>query len=336
MKIKNINRHFVLGLASFLFLVSTHNASALTISPARIEVSGDAGTSITKEITLSSDSKLADETFYVTYSNFEADGETGSPKFVEPKGDIGTWMTSEKIISLKPNESKKVSFTIAIPKDAYSGGHYGAIFFGNNPGDAGQVSVGAKTGTIILLTVNGSVVEAGGLSSFGTIGSKKVFNSLPVSFSYKWRNDGNDRVKPAGNITVRNMFYMPVTKIEANPVSGNILPHSTRNFADNLTWSNYPLSKDEVISKSFFGQASYQWKNFALGMYFANLDLVAGTTHSTKTAIFFVLPWQLIVIILVILIAIFFIGRMLLKAYNKSIIEQARMAVKTPDDASHA
>ena len=338
MNIKNINRKFVLVMASFLLLVSSHSAQALTISPARLEVSGDPGTSITKEITLSNDSKTADETYYVTYSNFEAQGETGSPRFVDPTNDLGTWMTSDKMVTLKPNESKKVSFTINIPKDAYSGGHFAAIFFGNNPGDAGQVSVGAKTGTLILLTVTGNVLEAGGLSSFTTVGNNRIFNTLPVSFQYRWKNDGNDRVKPSGQVTIRNMFYLPVATIDANSVSGNVLPHSTRLF-DGIVWTNYQLTQGEVIPSSFFGRVSYQWKNFAMGPYFAKLNLAYGVdnkNHSSKTDIFFVFPWQLIIIILVILAIVLFIGKKLLKAYNRNIIAQARMAIKTPDDASHA
>lgn len=337
MNIKNINRSFVLIIALFLLLVSAHQAQALTISPARIEIQGDPGTTITKEITLSNDSKTAEQTFYVTYSNFEAQGETGSPLFVEPKGDLGTWMTSDKTVTLLPNESKKVAFTITIPMDAYSGGHFAAIFFGTSPAEGGQVSVGAKTGTLILLTVTGTVKEAGGLASFTTANNQKIFNALPVSFEYRWKNDGNDRVKPTGNVTIRNMFYVPVATIDANSVSGNILPHSTRRF-DQIVWSNGTPANNETVSNSFFAQAAYQWKNFAMGPYFAKLSLIYGTDklESHKTVIFFVLPWQLSIIILIILLVIFFGGRHLLKSYKKSVLEQARLSMNVPNDASHA
>ena len=338
MNIKNINRSFVLGIASFLFLATFHNASALTISPVRMELSGDPGTSITKDITIFNDSKTVDETYYVTYSNFESQGESGSPSFVEPKSDLGTWISSpEKTVILKAGETKTIPFTMTIPKDAYSGGHFAAIFFGNSP-EGGQVSVGAKTGSLVLLTVTGKVLEAGGLSSFGTVDHKSSYNALPISMEYRFKNDGNDRVKPEGKVTVRNMFYIPVTTINANNVSGNILPHSTRLFSG-IDWTYNTTNTKEIIPKSFFGAVSYQWKNFALGPYFVHLDLAYGsnTTHSIKNIMLFVLPWQLLIIIIIILAILIFGGRAILKSYNKSIIERARMGMtNTPGDANHA
>lgn len=344
MKIKNIKNQLVFLMATaFLFLAYSNSAQALTVSPARIEVSGDPGTTIIKEITLSNDSQAGEETYYISYANFEAQGETGSPLFVPPKSDLGTWMTTqEQAVTLKANESKKIQLSINVPKDAYAGGHFAVIFFGNNPNSGeGQVSVGAKTGTLILLSVNGDVLEAGGLVSFNTIKNKFFFNSLPIGLEYRFKNDGNDRVKPSGDIKIRNMFYIPVKTIDANAVSGNVLPHSTRLF--NSEWIKYkPELNSESSSKSFlnqyFDRVSYQWKNFALGLYMAKLNLTYGVSenHSSKTAFFFVFPWQLLIIIIIVLVVVFFIGRKLVKRYNRRIIERARLGiVNNPNDPDH-
>ena len=321
----------------FVFI---QKASALTISPARIEVSGDAGTTITKDITLYNDSKNGTETYYVSYSNFEAQGETGSPKFVEPKNDLGTWMTTPgESFTVEAGGSKIIPLTITIPKDAYAGGHFSVVFFGNNPNakDGGQVSVGAKTGTLVLLTVNGDVLEAGGLADFKTKDSKIFYNSLPISFQYRFKNDGNDRVKPEGDITIHNMVYFPTAHIDANAVSGNILPHSTRLFDIDWTKSDSKVKVSNTAISSFFERASYQWENFAVGPYIAKIDLSYGTegNHSSKYAFFFVFPWQLLIIIFVILVIVFFIGKKLIKRYNKYIIKKARIGKHTQSDAHH-
>ena len=231
-------------LFGFVFI---NKVSALTISPARIEVSGDPGTTIKKEITLFNDSKNSSETYYTSYTNFESQGETGSPRFVEPKNDLGTWMKTDSSVTLQAGKSITIPLTITIPKDAYSGGHFAVVFFGNNPDpkNGGQVSVGAKTGTLVLLSVNGDVLEAGGLADFKTKDNQKFYNSLPVAFQFRWKNDGNDRVKPEGNITIHNIFYYPTEKIDANAVSGNILPHSTRLF--DIDWIKNPM--DENVNK---------------------------------------------------------------------------------------
>jgi uncharacterized integral membrane protein len=341
MKIKNINSSLIFFAVVFvLFFISHNSAQALTISPARIEISGDPGTTITKQITLFNDSKAGEETYYVSYANFEAQGETGSPLFVEPKGDLGTWMNAGQSVTLKANESKTIILTINIPVGAYSGGHFAVVFFGNKPDEAGQVSVGAKTGTLVLLSVNGDVLEAGGLASFNTKNNKFFYNTLPVGLEYRWKNDGNDRVKPEGEITIRNLFYIPAARINANAVSGNILPHSTRLF--NIEWLKYKADTNEAPGGSFINQffkrASYQWKNFAVGPYMAHLDLYYGaqnTNHSSKNVFFFVFPWQLLVIIFIVLAVVIFIGKKLLKRYNKNIIEKARLGMNTPSEANH-
>ena len=321
---------FLLLLVFFMFFFFHNDAHALTLSPARIEVSGDPGTTVSKDITLLNDSNST-ETYYVTYSNFEAQGETGSPLFVEPKDDLGTWMTTVDSVTLAPNETKTISLNINIPKDAYAGGHFAVVFFGNSP-KGGQISVGAKTGTLLLLSVNGNVLEAGGLASFNTLGHKFFYNTLPVSLEYRWKNDGNDRVKPEGLVTIHDMFYIPVDQIDANPVTGNILPHSTRLF--NLEWVKKPADPNEVppttFIPAFFNKVSYQWDNFAVGLYFAKLNLTYGNAnnmHSNRTAVFFVFPWQLMLCIFVVFMIGFFIGRIFLKKYNRYIIRKATSSI---------
>lgn len=308
-----------------------YKAEAITLSPARIEVNADPGTTITKDITVYNDQEKA-ATYYISYSNFEAQGETGSPRFVEPKSGLGTWMDAGKSVYLEPGQSKNIPLSIKIPSDAYAGGHFAVVFFGTVPEskDGGQVTVGAKTGTLVLLSVSGDVLEAGGLADFKTKDNKFFYNSLPIEFQYRFKNDGNDRVKPEGNLTIKNILYISRAKINANAVSGNILPHSTRLF--DLEWIKYKTeedSTDKTFIKSYFDKVYYQWKNFAVGPYMAKLDLVYGTEdiHTTKYKFFFVFPWQLLIIIIVILTGVYFVGKKLIKRYNNYIIKKAKLHV---------
>ena len=48
--------------------------------------------------------------------------------------------------------------------------------------------------TQILLSVKGNVLEAGGLLDFKLKDNKIFYNSLPVSFIYRFKNDGDDRI----------------------------------------------------------------------------------------------------------------------------------------------
>lgn len=306
-----------------------NRALALSLSPARIEINGNPGETIQKELLLINESDTIIGTYYSSYANFEASGDTGNPSFVEPKYDIDTWMEVPDAINLKPKEAKKVDLIIKIPTNAEPGGHFGAVFWGTSPNTPGSgVSIGAKTGVLVLLSVNGEVKESGGLVDFSVANNKFWHTTLPVSFTYRFKNDGGDRIKPAGKITMRNIVYLPSDKIDANPTSGNILPNSTRRF--NVDWIKYERAKDYIAPTNkfskFFDDALYEWRNFAFGPYFAKLNLLYGTeaTRVTKTAFFFVFPWQLLICLIVILSLIYFGGKKLIKRYNRYIIQRAQ------------
>ncbi|MEK7585897.1 MAG: hypothetical protein AAB477_01525 [Patescibacteria group bacterium] len=325
---------FIIIIIGVLF--SANLASALSLSPARIEISGNPGESLTKEVTLINEND-GTETYYSSFANFEASGDTGNPSFVVPKNDIGTWMNAPSVLTLKPKESKIVNLSINIPKNAEPGGHFGAIFFGNSPSDANSgVSIGAKTGILVLLSVSGDVKEAGGLVDFNTIDNKFWYNTLPVSFTYRFKNDGGDRIKPVGKIVMHDLFYIPEDKIDANPTSGNILPSSTRRFEVN--WIKNPNPKDYVAPSGrfaqFFDTALYQWHNYAFGPYMAKMDLLYGTEalRATKNVFFFVFPWQLLIFLAIIFIIVFWGGRKLIKRYNRHIIKKARAGMSMPND----
>jgi hypothetical protein len=204
-------RHYakllLLTLVSFIVFVYAPSAFALTVTPVRVEIQGDPGQVIVKPISLINEQNTP-VTLYSSFSNFESQGESGNPAFVEPKSDLGTWMKTDESITLTPKQTKTVNVTITIPKDAYAGGHFAVVFFGTQPKNIDNkpgVGIGAKTGTLILLSVSGDVKEAGGLLSYTTKDHTFFYNTLPVSFQYRFKNDGNDRVKPQGNITLHDL-----------------------------------------------------------------------------------------------------------------------------------
>lgn len=313
------------GFFSFPFFY-TH---ALTISPPRIELRVDPGETITENLTLTNE-KDTTEQFFVSFENFEAQGESGTPFFVEANSGLGTWISSQNVITLGPRESKIIPFTIKVPQNADAGGHFASIFWGTNPNQrGGQVSIGAKVGTLILLSVNGEILEDGGLLSFNTLNKQFFYKTLPVNFEYRFQNDGNDRIKPVGNTIIRNTLFIPTEKINPNPSEGNVLPGSTRRYE--FKWIEYERDKDYVSREGAFGKffenATYQWKNFALGLYSAQLKLEYGQENNktSKTVFFFVFPWELTVILVLVILISYFGGKKLIRKYNKYIIEKAKI-----------
>lgn len=332
---------YIIAIFALLVFGYSNHVFAMTITPVRYEVQGNPGETVTKEMTIINEYNTS-VTYYSSFANFEAQGETGSASFVEPKDDIGTWITTESSVTLLPGEQKTVNFSIKIPQNAEPRGHFGVIFWGTSPetnAEGKQLAVSAKTGLLVLLSVSGNVKEGGGLLVFSTLNNQFWYNSLPVSFIYRFQNAGGDRIKPAGAIQIRDTAFLPTKKLDANPVNGNILPNSTRKFS--IDWVKYvePEGAPAIngVVKNFFHRAIYQWKNFAVGLYSANLSLVYGLQqqHVNQRVFFFVFPWQLLICLIVLLLIIFFVGKKLINRYNKFIINQARSAIKTPEDASH-
>lgn len=326
----------IIILSVFLYPSSV---KALTLTPVRFEISGNPGDVLTEEITLTNEGE-SPETYFVSYSNFEAQGENGDPAFVEPKEGLGTWInTPYSSVVILERQQRVIPFTITIPKDAVPGGYFSVIFWGSSPSGGSGVSVGAKTGILVLLSVNGDVKEDAGLFDFNTKNKQFWYSTLPVSFEYRLKNDGGDRIKPQGKITIRDTIFLPAEYLDANKTGGNVLPVSTRKF--NVDWIKYERPKDytppsNLVTK-FFSDAYYQWRNFAVGLYSANLNVAYGKEgiHSKSTTFFFVFPWQLVLVMLLIFIIIFWGGKKLIKRYNKFIIDKARVGMHLPPTSSN-
>ncbi len=296
--------------------------SALTISPARIELNSDPGGLVSDSFLLINEQEN-EQTYYTSVENFEAQGESGTPNFTTSKEGLASWVEVTSQITLKKGERAKIPFTVHVPKDADAGGHFAAIFLSTVPPStkAGEVAVGAKVGMLVLLRVNGDVKEGGGVVSFSLKDNSHFATELPIQFMYRFSNSGNDRVNPTGEITIRNMIGVVTEHLNANPNVGNVLPNSTRRFE--VTWGEEePLPP----SASFFSRVGYEARNFAFGVYSANMTLSFGAAStSSNSTLFFVFPWHLMTVVIIALALIFFIGRSLIKRYNRWIIKQAQL-----------
>ena len=315
----------ILGTLTIATLaVSILSVQALTISPARAELTGDPGETVPGSFTLIN-ALDTEQTYYTSVENFEAQGETGTPNFTTSKEGLPSWVTVEQKITLKKGERLVVPYVVTIPKDADSGGHFGAIFLSTVPPAAGegQVSVGAKVGMLLFLKVTGAIKEQAGVSSFFLKDGDNVLTSVPVDFVYKFKNDGNDRVKPEGELVIKNIFGMKVSSVDVNKTKGdNVLPASTRRF--DIRYGDVDAPK---VSAPFFEHVAFQKENFAIGMYTANLTLRFGNSGVTDASLSYIMfPWQLLSVTAGILLITIILLVALIKHYNRWIIKQARKA----------
>ncbi|MEK7557522.1 MAG: hypothetical protein AAB538_06075, partial [Patescibacteria group bacterium] len=154
-------------------------AYALTVSPAKVEITADPGQTIRGEIELFNEQEET-KTFYASYENFESRGDSGAPYFIGAKNGLATWIQTDSNFTLAPGERLQVPYTIAIPTSAKPGGYFAAIFFGSQPAQGtggGEVTIGGKIGVLVLLKVSGEVEESAGLVDFSSKDGGRFFST---------------------------------------------------------------------------------------------------------------------------------------------------------------
>ncbi len=312
----------------FFVVISAIPASAMTVSPVRIELSGDPGHIIQSSFKITNDEQETKK-LYTVFENFEALGETGTPHFTKAKEGLATWLRAPSEIEITAGETKTVDFSVEIPAVTEPGGYFAAIFLSSVPpaSTPGEVAIGSRIGSLVLFRVNGDIKTGGSLLEFATKDKKKVYSALPINFYYRFNNTGADRVLPKGSLTIKNTIGLSSAIIDVNPSQGNVLPDSIRRFE--IWWRSKhdteAVPKFPPENQSFIESVKYQWNNFAFGHYSARLAIDYGNADPAKaTFSLWVFPWQLLLVELIILLLLFIILRFGLRRYNKWIIKRAR------------
>ncbi len=350
--VKKYNK-FLIVLSVVLFsLVSfslKNRAYALT-QPTKVEIDGEPGKVFSGTLELYNEQEQ-EITFYLSYQNFEARGEGGSPAFLDYDGNgLASWIKTSQSITLKPKERIEFPYEIQIPQDSEPGTYLAAIFFGNTPPQAmegGQVTIGTKLGTLLFLNLPGAKVEGAGVTEFSTEGGK-FFSYLPLNLYYRFSNNSALKVMPFGSIDIKCLFGRTMGTLDANISKGNVLPNSVRKFV--ITWDK--LRQDNVNEKeekteettvkpgeklSFFDAVKIQMKNFAFGKYTATLNVKYGENLSaTKETSFWVIPWQLLSLIIAALVLIIMIFKAMMKRHNKKLIEMVKKEALTSQQSTIA
>lgn len=298
------------------------SAYALTVSPAKIEITADPGQTVRGEIELFNEQGET-KTFYASYENFESRGDSGAPYFTGAKGGLATWVSTASDVTLASGERIPVPYTISIPTNAKPGGYFAAIFFGSQPAQGtsgGEVTIGGKIGVLVLLKVSGDVEESAGLVDFGVLNGQRFFSALPVTLEYSFNNTGGDRVVPRGEIKVKNTLQLTSATLLANENEGSVLPNSTRRFE--VVWGE---KQNDDEKRGFFDTALTQITDFHFGWYSAKMQVMWGESAQTASASysFFIIPWQLLTVAIVILGLAWFVFKVWVSRLKRRILAEA-------------
>lgn len=247
-------------------------------------------------------------------NDFTAAGEDGTPKILMNNDDsnnpysMKNWVDPPASLNLVPRQIKTMAITLNVPANASPGGHYGIIRFTATPPSlkGSGVSLSTSLGALMLLTVNGDIKENLSVKEFSVNHNGKngkVFQSGPLNFVERLQNTGNIHEQPVGQVTVKDMFGRKLATVNVDLPPKNILPSSIRKFSESLDSS-------VIGNKKLFGK------------YTASLKITYGKNKQmlSSSLSFWVIPYKLIAIVIVALIAGFFILRYALRRYNRYII----------------
>src|SRR3989344_915171 len=270
------------GTLSLLFIFCTlfafkpertnaQDSLSLSVTPPIFQLNvkpGDTWTSALKLV----NSNPYDLTLYTIPVNFNSSDEEGHAEFrpiLDTAGnsvDLASWIDITREPILIPREkSVDITFTIRLPKDASPGGHYAAILVGTQPPNTQKqgeiVRISSFVSSLIFIRVPGDIREEGYIQSFS---SENVFYQKPdVSFTLRFENMGNVHLRPAGDITIYNMFGRERGKIPINDTDGdfgNVLPKSVRRF--DFDWkgdgSIFEIGKFSAVATLTFGSDGRQ------------------------------------------------------------------------------
>lgn len=291
------------------------NGQALEIAPPVLTLTADPGEKVTAKIKLRDISKGK---LIVTneITDFTASGEDGTPKLLQPGESspysLRDWIQPLPQLLLNPRQVKSLDVTVNVPANASPGGYYGVVRFTAIPPDQERsgVSLSASLGALVFVKVNGKAHEAMSIEDFsvkhGSLGGP-VLESAPLTFTEKLKNTGNMFEKPAGQVIITDMFGKEVGRVNVNLEGGYVLPDSTREFSQEFD--------ESVIGNKFL-----------FGFYKAHLEVTYGSDKQIVTSdiSFWVIPYRLIGIIILVLIVGFFVLRNAVRRYNKHIIQKSQ------------
>ena len=323
------------GLGGMLFFIPA-DSLAMTISPPVQELVADPGATIRGVVKLFNDENQT-KTLYADIQTFTAKGEKGEPGFLEQEIDenmLAHWIKLSSIqVVLEPGQRQEIPYIIQIPPLADPGGHYAVIFWSTQaPAIKGTgVAIASKIGTLVLLRVQGEIIEQGRLLDFSLKDKKKFYAHLPIDFMVYFENSGNTHLKPYGEIKISNLLGRQTDSVKVNiaidpngieaPV-GNVLPQTRRMFENSWVKNN-----SAETAQGFLKTLKYEKDNFAFGRYQALLHLQYGAQAESiqSQLVFWVLPWHLILVVLLGAMVLICASIFCIKKYNQWIVNKAKL-----------
>lgn len=203
---------------------------------------------------------------------------------------------------LQHGDRISVPITIDIPTDAQPGGLYGSIIISTKPvvnsdsldsvSAKGSVVIVSRLASLFFVRVNGAVKEEGKLASLST--DKKYYTQPDITIKSLFENSGNIYLNPYGLLRVENIIGTNIDEVKIDPYF--VMPGSTR--------------QNEVAIK----------RPVMFGRYKVTLQLNRGYENliDEQSVFFWVLPWKLVSLIIVVVFFIIFFSRTIINWFKNN------------------
>jgi hypothetical protein len=232
----------ILGLSK----VFAQDARGFAISPPSFEINANPSDVLTNSIKIEN---LSDSPLVVVprVENFVAYGDGGQISLIEEEStySINTWIKFDELeLSVEPHKNSVFNFRIEIPSNTEPGSHYGAVVFSTkvDPATSTGASVIQEIGAIVLIKIPGNINEEASLLNFSA--TESIFKEPKINFQALLENVGTVHVKPAGFITISDIFGNKIKTIEV--AAKNILPGSKRLFDEETEFDGIGIFKADL------------------------------------------------------------------------------------------
>lgn len=191
---------------------ANNSPNTLKVSPVRTDIEIPAGTS-KKVDTYLTNLTSTPITVKPISNDFIAGDERGTPALIldadkfAPTHSLKRFMNTLPDTTIPAKQTKTITVTITVPKDAQSGGYFGALRFApTDPNGGGQVNLSASVASLILMTVPGPAVEELELTNFDVQqnGQANSYFRTPdnLEVAFRFKNNGNIQQGPFGKLSV--------------------------------------------------------------------------------------------------------------------------------------
>ena len=296
-------------LPSVALAASSADGFSLQVSPSPIIETVKPGQSSTIELKIRNTGAHKEElriglrSFKINDTNGDVELQNDEPKdvsdwvhFSDPSFDIeaGALFTEKVNLDVPANAGFSYSFALLVSRSSPA------------QQSPGKTAIEGSVAVFMLLTVDRpDAVKKVDVLTFTS--KKKVYEFLPTEFSLQMKNSGNTIVQPSGNIFVQRgeKSATPIATLAVNGTGAYFLPGVTKTV--NASWNDgFPAYKTDGAGKKHLFWDWGTLQKFRFGHFVAKAVVIYNDgirdVPTEVTISFWVIPWRLLGVLLVIII----------------------------------